>query len=146
MSWFNYYGLIAVAIILIPNIISAVVDKDAFANKYNNKAILVLEQIGRYGCMAFMVFNIPYTYFNFWFDSGLMVYLIVNGTLLALYILGWIIFRKGQSAIKMLWLSITPTVLFLFSGVMLLSIPLILFSIIFGIGHITISYKNRNGQ
>lgn len=146
MGWFNYYGLIAVAIILIPNIISAVVDKGAFSDKYNNKAILVLEQIGRYGCMAFMVFNIPYTYFNFWFGSGLVVYLIVNGVLLSLYILGWIIFRKGQSAVKMLWLSIVPTVLFLFSGIMLLSIPLTIFSLIFGIGHITISYKNRESK
>lgn len=144
MSWFNYYGLIAVAIILIPNIISAVVDKGAFVNKYSNKAMLVSEQIGRYGCMAFMIFNIPYTYFDFWFDSALIVYLIVNGTLLALYILGWIIYRKGQSVVKMLWLSIAPTVLFLFSGIMLLSIPLIVFAIIFGIGHITISYMNSN--
>ena len=143
MSWFNYYGLIAVAIILIPNIISAVVDKSAFINNYNNKSLLVLEQIGRYGCMAFMVFNIPYTYFNFWFNHALLVYLIVNGILLILYILGWIVFRKGRNIIKMLWLSIIPTLLFLFSGIILLSIPLILFTVCFGIGHITISYKNR---
>ncbi len=32
MGWFNYYGLIAVAIIMIPNIVSAVVDKGAFEN------------------------------------------------------------------------------------------------------------------
>ncbi|MDE6676955.1 MAG: hypothetical protein K2K12_04530 [Clostridia bacterium] len=144
MSWFNYYGLIAVAIILIPNIISALVDKSAFVNKYTNKAILALEQIGRYGCMIFMVFNIPYTYFNFWFDNALMVYLIVNGVLLLLYVLGWILFRKGRNTIKMLWLSIIPTVLFLFSGIMLLSIPLIVLAVIFGIGHITVSYMNRN--
>ena len=143
MSWFNYYGLIAVAIILIPNIISALIDKSSFENKYKGKSMLVLEQIGRYGCMAFMVFNIPCTYFNFWFDSALIVYLIVNGALLVMYILGWIVFAKGQATIKMLWLSITPTVLFLFSGIMLLSVPLIIFAVIFGIGHITISYKNR---
>lgn len=143
MSWFNYYGLIAVAIILIPNIISAVVDKSTFENKYDNKPILVSEQIGRYGCMAFTVFNIPYTYFNFWFSHALSVYLIVNGTLLVLYVLGWIVFRKGQHAVKMLYLSIIPTALFLFGGIMLLSVPLIIFSIIFGIGHIPVSYKNR---
>ncbi|MCH5161595.1 MAG: hypothetical protein J1G04_06150 [Clostridiales bacterium] len=144
MSWFNYYGLIAVAIILIPNIISAVVDKSTFENKYDNKPILVSEQIGRYGCMAFTVFNIPYTYFNFWFSHALSVYLIVNGTLLVLYLLGWIVFRKGRNAVKMLYLSITPTVIFLFGGIMLLSVPLIISSVIFGIGHIAISYKNKN--
>ena len=144
MSWFNYYGLIAVAIILLPNIISAVVDKSTFENKYNSKAMLILEQIGRYGCMMFMIFNIPYTYFNFWFTHALIVYLITNGVLLVLYILGWIIFRKGRNTVKMLWLSIIPTTLFLFSGVMLLSVPLIILAVIFGIGHITVSYMNRN--
>ena len=59
MGWFNYYGLAIVAIILIPNIISAVVDKGSFENKFSNKTVLVLEQTGRYGCMAFTVFNIP---------------------------------------------------------------------------------------
>ena len=61
MSWFNYYGLIAIAIILTPNIILSIKDKTYFENKFNNKVFLVLEQIGRYGCMIFMVFNIPYT-------------------------------------------------------------------------------------
>ncbi len=144
MSWFNYYGLIAVAIILIPNIICAVVDKSTFENKYSNKALITLEQIGRYGCMSFMVFNIPYTYFNFWFTHALIVYLTINGVLLVLYILGWIVFRKGRNTVKMLWLSIIPTTLFLFSGVMLLSVPLIISAVIFGIGHITVSYLNRN--
>ena len=142
MGWFNYYGLIAVAIIMIPNIISAATDKGLFENRFDNKVILVLEQIGRFGCMAFMIFNIPYTYSDFWFDSALIVYLTVNGTLLALYLLGWILYRKGRGKAKMLWLSITPTVLFAFSGIMVLSIPLMLCSLIFGIGHITVSYKN----
>lgn len=142
MGWFNYYGLIAVAIIMIPTIISAIVDKASFENRFNNKVIIVLEQIGRYGCIAFMIFNIPYTYFDFWFDHVLIVYLSANGALLALYLLGWIIYRKGRGKAKMIWLSITPTVIFMFSGIMLLSIPLILFSIIFGIGHITLSCKN----
>ena len=142
MSWFNYYGLIAVAIILIPNIISAVTDKNLYSSAHICRPIAVLEQIGRYGCMAFMIFNIPYTYFDFWFDRALLTYLIVNGILLLLYISGWIVFGKGRSAIKMLWLSVTPALLFLFSGIMILSIPLIVFAVIFGIGHITISYKN----
>ena len=92
--------------------------------------------------MAFMIFNIPYTFFDFWFDYTLVVYLTVNGALLALYLLGWILYRKGRGRTKMLWLSITPTVIFMFSGIMVLSIPLVLCSIIFGIGHITVSYKN----
>lgn len=144
MSWFNYYGLIAVVAILLPNIIAAMVDKDAFQNKFNSKALVVVEQVGRYCSMAFMVFNIPYTYFNFWFDNALAVYLIVGGCLILFYYLGWIVFRKNMCTIKMIWLSVTPTVLFLFCAILVASIPLVLSSILFGIGHITISYNNRS--
>ena len=142
MSWFNYYGLIAVVIILIPNIISAIFNKGVYGGMYSGKAMTILEQIGRYGCMIFMVFNIPWLCFNFRFNSALSVYLIVNGTLLVLYLLGWVVFDKGRSAVKMLTLSIIPTAIFLFSGIMLLSIPLIIAAVLFGIGHITISCKN----
>ena len=42
----------------------------------------------------------------------------------------------------MLWLSVTPSVIFLFSGIVLSSVPLIVFAVLFGIGHIAVSYKN----
>ncbi|MDE7329672.1 MAG: hypothetical protein K2N30_01050 [Clostridia bacterium] len=144
MSWFNWYGLIAVVVILIPNIIISIVDKQAFENKFEGKAVIISEQIGRYGCMAFMVFNVPYTYFGFWFDNALTVYLAVGGALLFIYILGWIIFRKGRSLFKMLWLSVTPSVLFLFCGAIVSSVPLIVFAVIFSVGHITVSVKNAD--
>ena len=142
MSWFNYYGLAAVVIILIPNIVCAAIDKSAFENKYNCRAMLVIENIGRYGCMVSMTFNIPYTYFDFLFDNALIVYLSVNGALLALYIIGWIVYGRKSGMAKALWLSIAPAAIFLFGGVMLLSVPLIMFSVLFGIGHITVSVNN----
>ena len=141
MSWFNYYGLIAVFLIMVPNILYAIFDKGTTSNEYHNKLIAVLEQIGRYCCMIFMIFNVPYTYWNFWFNHALAVYLITGGGLIVLYYLGWVIFRK-KSHLKGLWLSIVPSALFLFCGIMLFSIPLIISAIVFGIGHITISYKN----
>ena len=142
MSWFNYYGLIAVVIILIPNIICAITDKTAYENSFNNRFFIISEQIGRYGCMAFMVFNIPYTYFNFWFGCALYVYLAVNGALLVFYCLGWIIFRKSRGVAKAVWLSVTPSAIFLFSGIMLTSVLLIACAVIFSVAHITISVKN----
>ena len=144
MGWFNYYGLIAIIAILLPNILVAILDKSAFQNKSNNKVILIVEQVGRYCCMAFLVFNIPYTYIGFWFENALAVYTIVGAILLIFYYLGWVFYRKSNCAAKMLWLSVTPTLLFLFCGIMIVSIPLILSAIIFGIGHITVSYNNRS--
>ena len=61
MSWFNYYGLIIMAIIMIPNIVYAVKQKDGMALESHNKMIIIAEQVGRYGCFVLMIFNIPYT-------------------------------------------------------------------------------------
>ena len=144
MSWFNFWGLIIIILILIPNIFSVVLDKSSFENKFDYKPIMVLEQIGRYLCLSLMIFNIPYTYFGFWFNNALYIYIAVNIILIIVYYLGWIIFRKSKCAVKMLWLSIIPTIIFLFSGIMVSSIPLIAAALIFGVGHITISYKNSD--
>lgn len=142
MEWFNYYGLIFMSLIMIPNIIFAIKNKNNIQNQYQNKLVEVMEQIGRYGCMIFMIFNIPFTYFNFWFDFALIVYLSVNGTLCFVYIVFWMICWNKNNLFKALSLSIVPSVIFLFSGILLASIPLIVFSVLFSISHILISYKN----
>lgn len=142
MGWFNYYGLAIIVIIMIPNIVFAFTHKDDFNNAYKNKAVEFLEQIGRYACFVFMIFNIPYTYFDFWFDCALTVYLSVNGALLLAYLIFWLVFWNRNGKAKALALSVTPSLIFLFSGVALLNIPLIVFSVIFGVNHILLSYKN----
>lgn len=142
MDWFNYYGLAIMAIVMIPNIVYAVKHKNDAAQIYRNKAVAVAEQIGRYGCFVLMIFNIPYTYFNFWFDDALTVYLSVNGGLCLAYLIFWVICRNRKDKLKALSLSVLPSTIFLFSGIVLAYIPLILFAILFGINHIFISYKN----
>lgn len=145
MDWFNYYGLIIMAIIMIPNIIFAVKHKNSLANTYRNKAVEIMEQIGRYGCFALMIFNIPYAYFDFWFENALIVYLSVNGFLCLAYILLWIVCWNRNDKFKALSLSIIPSCIFLFSGIVLAYIPLIVFAILFAINHIIISCKNAKG-
>ncbi len=127
---------------MIPNIIYAVKNKGSVADTYNNKLATVAEQVGRYGCFAFMIFNIPYSYFNFWFDYAIIVYLAVNGGLCLAYLIFWIICRNKSGKLRALALSVIPSCIFIFSGVMLLNIPLICFAVIFAVSHILISYKN----
>lgn len=141
MDWFNYYGLIIMAIIMIPNIIYAVKHKNS-EKATGNKVLEILEQIGRYGCFILMIFNVPYTYFNFWFRHALVWYLSVNVALCFTYLLFWIICRNKNGKLKALSLSIIPSCIFLFSGIVLANIPLLAFSVVFAICHIYISCKN----
>ena len=70
MEWFNVFGLIFMVLILIPNIIFAIKCKDGFDNKWNNKYVEVMEQVGRFGCFGFMIINIPGTWFGWWSDEA----------------------------------------------------------------------------
>lgn len=142
MSWFNIFGLIIVAIIMIPNIIFAVKCKDGFINKWNNKGVETVEQIGRFGCFGFMIINIPGTCFGWWSDRAFTIYLIVNTVLAALYCLIWLICFKKSSIFRALSLSIIPSIMFLFSGITSRSVLLIIAAIVFAPSHIMLSYKN----
>ena len=141
MDWFNYYGLIIMAILIIPNIIYAVKHKNEEI-KYHNKTVEFLEQFGRCGSIVLMIFNIPFTYFNFWFANALTVYLCVNITLCLAYLIFWVICWNKNGKLKALSLSIIPSVIFVFSGITLANFPLIASAVIFAINHILISYKN----
>lgn len=48
MEWLSIFGLIVVTFIMIPNVIYAAKNKDE-KNKCTNKAMNIIEQIGRYG-------------------------------------------------------------------------------------------------
>lgn len=92
--------------------------------------------------MLFMVFNIPYTWTGFYFMFAETVYLIVNALLTIAYCITWIVTWKRSGIVKTLLLSIIPSLIFIFSGIMIASIPLIIFSVIFAVAHILISVKN----
>lgn len=142
MNWINVYGLICVAIIMIPNIIFAMKCKDGFDNMWENKWVEILEQIGRFGCFGFMVFIIPGISFGFSSNEAFVLYLIVNGILVFFYCLIWAICFKKNSIFRALALSIIPSVLFLSSGILSNYVPLIIMATIFAPCHILISYKN----
>lgn len=140
MDWFNYIGLIIVAAILVPNIVYAF--KHTSSN--NNgipKALIILEGIGRYGCMAFMVINVPYTWFPLFIEDGLVVYIVVNAVLATAYIVLFIVFWNKSGMAKAMLLSVIPSLIFLFSGIMLISLPLLLFATLFAYSHVFISAK-----
>ncbi len=142
MRFFNVYGLVILLLLLIPNLLYYKKHPEAFYNHYQNKRLALVEQIGRYGTFLLMIYN-P-TNFTLWCESAStrLLYPLVNGILLLFYWMVFIRYWKDNSIAKALALSITPTIIFIFSGVLLLNIALIVLGILFGFAHITISVKN----
>lgn len=142
MEWLNVFGLVMVAVIMIPNILFAMKCKDGFVNKWNNKSVETVEQVGRFGCFGFMIINIPGTWFGWWSDEAFAVYLVVDAVLVTLYCVIWAVCFRKSSVFRALALSIIPSVLFLFSGIMSRSILLTIAAVLFAPSHILISYQN----
>lgn len=139
-GWINVFGIIIVSVMLIPNILYCIKIKN-FQNRYENAAVNMAEQIGRYLSMALMIFPIGISGFS---NVGCMlVYLIANTVLLLLYLIIWLFYFKSKSLHKALLLAIIPMVIFLISGITLTHWGLILVSVIFGISHIIVTYKNN---
>ena len=142
MEWCNVFGLIFMAVILIPNILFAVKCKDGFENKWKNRTVETVEQVGRFGCFGFMIFNIPGTWFGWWSDEAFAVWLVVDALLVGLYCLVWIVCFRKTGLFRALALSILPSVLFLFSGIMTRSVLLTISALLFAPTHIAISWQN----
>ncbi len=142
MGWFNVFGLIFIVVIMIPNVVFAIKRKDGFDNKWDNKFVEFIEQAGRFGCFGFMIFNIPGTWFGWWSDEAFALYLVVDGILVMLYCAIWIICFKKNSVFRALALSVIPSALFLFSGIISRSVLLTVASVLFAPSHIAISYRN----
>ena len=142
MEYINLFGLVFMIVIMVPNIIFAIRNKEGFINRYQDKALEAVEEIGRYGCFVFMIFRIPSLTFGWWSHEAFAIYLVADAILILLYCLIWALCFRKESLFRSLSLSIIPSIVFLFSGIMMRSIPLILFSLLFAPSHITISVKN----
>ena len=142
MNWLNISGLIFVVLLLIPNIIHAIKVKNQ-KNKCSNKFLNVMEQIGRYGCMFLMVFNIGIAEFGFRSVGIFLVYIFGNTLFIIFYWIIWMLYFYKRTYWKQILLAVIPACLFLLSGITMLHYLLIVFGIIFGIGHIYVTVKNR---
>ena len=144
MGWLNIFGLVFIVTIMIPNIVFAVKCKEGFANKYSNKTAEIIEQIGRFGCFGFMIFNIPGTCFGFASGNLFSTYLIVDFVLVFAYCIIWIFWFKKNNLFRAVALSVLPSFVFFFSGILSRSLLLTFSALIFAPCHIAISVKGCN--
>lgn len=141
VGWLNVFGLVMVILLLVPNIIYAVKFRDT-QNLCKNKVMNILEQIGRYSSMFLMVFNLGIVEFGFSSINAFLVYYFGSIMFILVYWIIWIIFFVKQSMWNRMALAIIPMLLFLLIGCTLRHVLLIVTGILFGVGHIYVTYVN----
>lgn len=152
-DWFNPFGLFFILMMLLPNILYAVrfrqnrkgAKEDLPApigeQKCENRLMVWLEQIGRYLSMFLMVFNIGILEYGFFSFDAITIYLMVNLMLLTAYAVIWIAYFWRQTFQKSMLLAVIPAAMFLLSGIIMRHIPLIASAVVFGVGHIYVTYQ-----
>lgn len=143
MEWINIFGLIFMAVIMLPNIIFAASVRGGFENLWKNKWVEILEQIGRYGCFIFMIVNIPGTWSGWRSDEWFAVYLLTDSALILIYLIIWVTAFRKESLFTALSLSAIPSFIFLFSGIASGSVLLTVSALLFAPSHILLSYMNQ---
>ena len=140
-GWINIFGAVIVIVMLIPNIVYAIKNKGE-KNYCTNLFMNIIEQIGRYACIALMW--LPLLVWKFGFASVLemILYLTCNGIFLAVYWITFAIYMNRKSLQLALVLAIVPACIFIFSGILLRHWLLAGFAILFAVGHIYVTYKN----
>lgn len=140
-GWINLFGAAVVAVMLIPNIVYAVRNRDE-KTPCGNKVMLVLEQIGRYGCIVLMWLPLLVWEFGFGSVAEALVYTVGNVLLLSAYLFVFARYMKKRTARRAMILAVLPACVFLLSGVLLRHPLLAGFAVLFAVGHIYVTKKN----
>ncbi len=140
-GWINVFGAVIVILMLIPNIVYAINNKDE-KNLCTNRLMNMIEQVGRYGCIVLMWFPLLVWKFGFTSVFEMLLYLFGNGILLTAYWVVFAIYMKRKSPSLAITLVILPSCIFLLSGIVLRHWLLVVFAVLFAVGHIYVTKNN----
>ena len=134
-GWINWINTAAVVCLILINLLVAIKGlSDSFKSKF--LVVNIFEQIGRYGCMALMIFPIFADNWKFGFKSvtEMLIWICLTVVLLVIYSILW--GRKARGGAGVLYgLAIVPVILFLMNGILLRHPALMAASLVFGIFH-----------
>ncbi len=141
-GWINLAGGITVVLMLIPNIIYAIKNKDE-KNLCTNRFMNITEQAGRYGCIVLMWLPLLVGKFGFSSVTEMILYFILSGALLLLYYAVCSAYYKNRTLKLAIVLAVLPSCIFLANGILLRHWLLVIFAVLFSIGHIFVTQKNN---
>ena len=132
-GWINLAGAVIVILLIAASMIGQ--KKSGLPAMQSRRMILnILEQIGRYACMALMVLPLlPGLEFGFASVGAAVAWPVLSVTLLVFYALFWTQAKRGGAVLY--GLAIVPAVLFFQSGVFLRHWALVGAAVLFGVCH-----------
>ena len=144
-GWINIFGAAVVVLLLIPNVIYAVKNKGE-QNRCYNRAMVLLEQVGRYACIVLMWLPLLVWKFGFRSVPEMLLYFVGNGALLLAYWLVFARYMKEKTARRAMALAVIPACIFLLSGLLLRHWLLVGFGLLFAVGHIYVTRINAKRE
>lgn len=141
-NWINYFNIIIVILMLIPNIIYEIKNRKSITNKANI-AITVVEELSRYASIAFMILPVFVHEFGFSPLEWMYVYLIGNIIFLLIYFVFWGLYFKKQTKKRAIVLAIAPVMIFVITALSISHWALFVSAVIFGASHLYITIKNN---
>lgn len=108
-----------------------------------NKVMNTIEQIGRYACIVLMWMPLLVWRFSFTSVTESIIYFSVNGLLPLAYLIVFFLYLRKENTRRAIILAVLPACIFLLSGLLLRHWLLVVFSIIFAVGHIYVTKKNH---
>ena len=126
-------------------LINVIVAQKGLSDSFNNKHLIVniLEQIGRYGCMALMILPIFTSGWKFGFGSVVEMLIWISLTILLLVIYSFLWVKNANGGVFILYgLAFVPAVLFLLNGILLRHPVLVAATLVFGVFHFLIVKEN----
>lgn len=141
-NWINYFNIIIVILMLIPNIIYEIKNRKNLTNKANI-GITIVEELSRYASIAFMILPIFVREFGFSSLEWMFVYLIGNVVFLLIYFVFWGLYFKKQTKERAIVLAIAPMMIFVITAVSISHWALLVSAVIFGASHLYVTIKNN---
>ncbi|MBR0466687.1 MAG: hypothetical protein IJJ40_04245 [Clostridia bacterium] len=148
---FSYIGLIFLLMLMIPNIIwskNKPKDYDKYAEN-ENKILLIFERIGE---ISVSCISLIFSDFNINNLSVRSLFLIIAFLMMMLYEVYWIRYFKSEKTMNDMYSSIIgvpvagatlPVLAFLLLGIYGKNLPLIISTVVLGIGHIGIHINHK---
>lgn len=136
----NIYGLLFAVVLLIPHIIFAKTHRYDLKN-IDNRAMLYIERIGKYGSIFLMSFNIGVLEEGFTSPLMEQFWFIFTAVMSVFYILLWVLlFRKPCKTVSTL-ITVVFGIIVIISGLLQVKTLLLTAGIVYLIGEIYVNKK-----